>query len=166
MRIGNFSVLALGGLVAIASQGSLAEEIYKSVDGDGKVTYSQAPLPGAKQVSTVDIQTLSPEERRAALRLRKQVAGSNAALDEGFAKREEAWRLADVEIRDATARLLAEESALESGREPRAEEWIGNVGGGTRMTEAYFERLKMLEDRVAQARKRLDAAYAARDALK
>ena len=165
MRVINTIALAAGWLLVAASPDLLADEIYKSVGDDGSVTYSQAPLPGAKS-STVDVQVLSPEERRAALMLRHQVASADLGLEDSFAKRERAWRDADIEIRDATEKLMLEESTLDSGREPRAGEWIQNVGGGARVTQAYFQRLKQLEDHVAQARTRLDHAYDARNALK
>jgi Domain of unknown function (DUF4124) len=165
MRAINAFALAAGWVLASASPGLLADEIYKSVASDGSVTYSQAPIPGARN-STVEIQVLSPEERRASLMLRQQLATSNTALEDSFARREQAWRDADIEIRDATDKLVIEESTLESGREPRAEEWIQNKAGGTRMTQAYFDRLRFMEANVERARQRLDRAYAARDALK
>ena len=165
MRIVNLGALVAGWALAAASPTLLADEIYKSVGKDGAVTYSQAPLPGAKN-TVIDVQALSPEERRAALMLRRQLASADSVLDSSFAKREEAWHLADVEIRDASEKLMLEESTLDSGREPRAEEWIHNVGGGSRLTEDYFERLKHLEANVAMARARLDRAYEARNALR
>jgi len=165
MRAAPTAALAAGWILVAASPALLADEIYKSVGQDGSVTYSQAPIPGARN-SVVDVQALSPEERRAALLLREQVAGQDAALDEAYARREQAWRDADIEIRDATEKLMIEESTLDSGREPRADEWIQNANGGARLTQGYFDRLKALEARVAAARQRLDRAYDARDALK
>jgi len=38
-------------------------------------------------------------------------------------------------------------------------------GGGSRLTQAFFQRLRQAELRVEQARQRLDLAYAARNAL-
>ncbi|HLX23142.1 MAG TPA: DUF4124 domain-containing protein [Usitatibacter sp.] len=165
MRAINIVALAAGWILVAASPGLLADEIYKSVAKDGSVTYSQAPQPGARN-TVVDIQVLSPETRRAALILQRKLEGADLAMNDAFEKRERAWRDADIEIRDATEKLQIEESTLDSGREPRGDEWVGNLGGGARLSEAYFERLKALEDRVAQARARLDRAYDARNALK
>jgi len=165
MRAARTAALAAGWILVAASPALLADEIYKSVGRDGKVTYSQAPIAGARN-TVVDVQALSPEERRAALMLRGKLDGEDVALDEAFARREQAWRDADIEIRDATEKLVLEESTLDSGREPRADEWIQNAKGGARLTQGYFERLKGLEAGVAAARERLDRAYAARDALK
>ncbi|MFZ3322426.1 MAG: DUF4124 domain-containing protein [Usitatibacter sp.] len=165
MRACKKVALAAGWILVAASPGLLADEIYKSVAKDGAITYSQSPQPGATN-TVVDIQVLSPEERRAAFALQRRINGTDLALNDAFEKREQAWRDADIEIRDATEKLTIEESALDSGRDPRADEWIQNVGGGARLTQGYFERLKTLEDRVAQARQRLDRAYDARNALK
>ena len=165
MRAINKLALAAGWILVAASPGLLADEIYKSVAKDGSVTYSQAPQSGAKN-TVVDIQVLSPEERRAALILERRVDGATLALNDAFDRREQAWRDADIEVRDATEKLMIEESTLDSGREPRADEWVQNAGGGARLTQGYFKRLKTLEERVALARQRLDRAYDARNALK
>jgi hypothetical protein len=165
MRASNKVALAAGWILVAASPGLLADEIYKSIAKDGSVTYSQSPQPGARN-TVIDIQVLSPEERRAALALQRRTKGTDLALNDAFEKREQAWHDADVEIRDATGKLAIEESTLESGRDPRADEWVQNVGGGARLTQDYFERLKVLEGRVEQARQRLDRAYDARNALK
>jgi hypothetical protein len=165
MRAVNKVALAAGWILVAASPGSLADEIYKSVAKDGAVTYSQAPQPGARN-TVVDIQVLSPETRRAALVLQRKLEGADLALNDAFEKREQAWRNADIEIRDATEKLQIEESTLDSGREPRADEWVGNSRGGARLTEGYLERLQGLEDRVDEARRRLDKAYDARNSLK
>src|SRR5262249_54295163 len=68
MRAVNKVALAAGWILVAASPGLLADEIYKSVAKDGSVTYSQSPQPGARN-TVIDIQVLSPEERRAALAL-------------------------------------------------------------------------------------------------
>ena len=162
-RMSFASVAVVGAALALVSFATRAEMVYKSVAADGSVTYSSHPLPDAKQVTPIDIRTLSPEERRAADRVRKE---TEATLSKDFTDREDAWRKADAEIRNATEELKAAEAALESGREPAENEWIGNAGGrGTRLTEGYFARLKGLEDQVAQAKAKLDRAFAARDAL-
>ena len=160
--ISAWTVLAAACLIA-SPLAVRAEQVYKSIAADGSVMYSSQPMPDAKEVRRIDIMTLTPEQRRAADRARRQFVTDRA---EALAAREEAWSRADAEVRDATEQLRTAEAALEAGREPRAEEWIGNYGGrGTRMTEGFFLRLKELEDGVTQARTRLDSAFAARAAL-
>jgi hypothetical protein len=61
-------------------------------------------------------------------------------------------------VRIAEAELRAAEMEREAGIEPLPGERLGIVGPGSRLTEAYFERQQMLEERVARARQRLDEA--------
>jgi len=165
MNLAKSSAWAIAAVLLAAAASPQAEEIYKSVAKDGSVTYSSTPIEGATN-TPFDVDKLSPEQRRAALRLRDEMQRANQALDDAHAKRAEAWRLADVEVRDATEKLLLEEAKLRAEREPRSNEWIANAGGGTRLTQGYFDRLKELEALVSGARERLDRAYEARAALK
>jgi hypothetical protein len=50
------------------------------------------------------------------------------------------------------------QSARELGVEPQPGERLGTAGGGSRLSEEYWERQKRLEDDVERARKRLDEA--------
>lgn len=76
------------------------------------------------------------------------------------------WRRVDREIISADKALVRSEKALQQGRTPLPGERTGKVGGGSRLTEAYFQRVHGLEAAVEQAKQRLDLAYAARNALK
>ena len=160
MRLTHASCLAALAIAATAAQG--AEVIYRSVAPDGEVTYSYKPQPGARETATIEIRTLSPEQRRAAQRLRAEEQASSA----GVAALDRQWRRVDAEIIAAQKALARSEKALQSGRTPLPGERRGSVGGGSRLSEAYFQRLHGLEVAVEQAKQRLDRAYAARNALK
>lgn len=69
-------------------------------------------------------------------------------------------------VASAQKELAQSQKALQEGRTPLPGERKGKVGGGSRLDEAYFQRLRGLERSVEQARLRLDRAYAARNALK
>ncbi|HEY4999744.1 MAG TPA: DUF4124 domain-containing protein [Usitatibacter sp.] len=162
MRTAALSAAALGWVSpAVAS-----EMIYKSVAGDGSVTYSQVPAAGARQATSIDVETLTPAQRRAALLLRSREEKADQALADSLARLDGPWRRADKEIHDANEALTHAEAALQAGRMPRTGERLGNVGGGTRLTEAYFRRLAELDDRVRMAKEQLDRAYEARNKLK
>ena len=155
--------LAACGLALAAGPGNSV--IYKSIGADGAVTYSQEPVPGARETTTIDIATLTPEQRHAAMRLREKAQVEDRELEQSIEKRNEAWRRADQEVREATVALEQAEAALEAGREPLEGDWIGNVGRGTRLREEYFTRLAGLERQVNQAQARLDHAFEQRRAL-
>jgi hypothetical protein len=143
-----------------------AESIYKSTGRDGMITYSSRPVPDARESVELDVQTLSPEQRRATQLLRTQDKARSAQIDAELSARENEWRRVDREILSAQKELAHAESAQQKGREPLPGERRENVGGGSRLSEAYFQRLHQAELRVEQARQHLDQAYAARNALK
>ena len=120
-------------LLAVASFGSYAETIYKSLDAKGRVIYSDEPIRGARIVERF----VAPSERG---------ARGPKARDHG------------TEATRAEQALAAAERALHQGRQPLPHETKAAAGGGSRLTEEYFNRVLELERAVEQTRKRLLAA--------
>lgn len=145
---------------------ALAETIYRSTGSDGEVTYSAQPVPGASKSVAIDIPSLSPEQRRAARRLRLEERNASRQVTADVNRIEEQWRRVDREIVAAQRSLAKAESVLQTSRAPLPGERRGNAGGGSRLTEAYFRRLGDLESRVENARARLARAYEERNALR
>ena len=143
-----------------------AETIYRSTSADGEVTYSSQPMPGARESRTIEIDSLTPEQRRAASLLRRQEKNAAAGADAQLQSRDNEWKRVDGEIVSAQKALADAENALQNGRTPLGGERRADIGGGTRLTGSYFQRLGELESQVAQAKARLDQAYGARNALK
>ena len=77
-------------------------------------------------------------------------AAANAAASQG-----------ERELEAARRELQHAEATREAGKEPRPDERIGIVGGGSRLTEAYHARQKALDDAVDAARKRVSDAQRA-----
>lgn len=148
------------------SAAAQTETIYRSVSPNGELTYSSQPVPGARESKPIDIETMSPEQRRASLLLRRQDKKLSAAVNAQLQAREREWHRVDREIVFAQKALADAETALQKGRTPLAGERRGDAGGGSRLTAVYFQRLQQLETQVAQAKERLDQAYRARNALK
>ena len=71
---------------------------------------------------------------------------------------------ADEEVRAAKAALAQAQAQVDAGKEPLPGERTGNVGGSSRLNEAYWARQAENKDAVAKAQARLDAAIAARNA--
>ena len=159
-------LLRIGLLVSSVALGCVVGCSKGASNGpDGEITYSSQPVPGARESVGFDILTLSPEQRRAARLLRAQEKALSAQVSAELNAREKEWRRVDREIVSAQNELARAESALRKGRTPLPGERRGNVGGGSRLTEAYFQRLRQAELRVEQTQQRLNRAYAARNAL-
>jgi hypothetical protein len=147
--IERFGVLVA--MLCSSSAGAQAQPLYKSTMPDGSVIYSEKPVAGARRVETLapppastGVELVKPEEReRLEQRLKERAAES--------AKRERAIAAARRELERAQA-------ALAAGKEPLPGERIGIAGGGTRLSEEYWERQKKLESAVEAARRKLDEA--------
>ncbi len=137
-------------LAATAAQG---QAVFRSVMPDGSIVYGDKPAPGAKEAEPVTLPApniVAPPKARAPA-VAPAAAPPQAAPDS-----------ADDQVRNAERELQKAKAALEAGREPQPGERIGRVGGGSRLTEAYFERIKSLENAVAAAQKKFDDAAAQR----
>jgi len=139
------AAIAIGMLCAPAA----AQTLYKLIDKDGKVTYSEtAPKQFDGQVIRIDINpnanTMNaPKPPAEAPRERPRPDGVKA-------------KPAASDAEAALERLEAAKKALAEARDnPRAGEvtWIGKVGGGARpvMSEDYLERIARLELEVKNA---------------
>lgn len=165
----NFLAVVAGAAVAVAllfAPAARADTVYKSIGPDGEVTYGSQPEPGARESIAIDIPSLSPEQRRAALLLRRHEKALSAEVNSRLRTLEREWRRVDLEIVAARNELAQAESALQKGRTPLPGERRGKAGGGSRLSEAYFQRLQQSEVRVEEAKQRLDRAYAARKAYR
>lgn len=142
-----------------------AEGLYKWRDKNGVVTYSQTAPQGvdASAVETVNVTTLTPAQQRAALQLlrKDERTGNDYAR-----KLEQSWNRVDAKISAALRDLHKAEAALKTGRAPQPGERLGNAGGGSRLTQAYFDRLRALENKIDYAKRALDNAYQERNALR
>lgn len=141
-------------VVALTAVAQTSPPVYRSTMPDGRIIYGDKPAPGAaksEQVQLPPLNTIPPVE-----------AGGEQAAPPAPQPTDEA----DAEIANAQQALQQAKAALDAGREPLPGERIGKVGGGTRLTDDYFQRVQGLEDAVTAAQQRLDAAIAARNSLR
>ena len=138
-----------------ATSGAQAQVVYKSTMPDGKVIYTEKPVPGAARVDTIEpppaktgMSSLTPEEK--------------ARADEFAKKRAAAAATKGNDLDDARRQLKQAEAAREAGKEPLPGERTGTAGGGSRLNEAYQARQKTLDDAVEKARKQLDQLQSGR----
>ncbi|MFO1204280.1 MAG: DUF4124 domain-containing protein [Burkholderiales bacterium] len=146
----------------IALPAGATDTVYKSVMPDGSIVYGNGPVKGATKVEPITVQPViatdsppAPPSPEAARRVREDLRADDAA-----------WTKVSHELRSAEEALSAAKLAQQAGVEPLPGEMVGNAGGGVRPSEAYLARQQQLADDVRQAQARLDAALAARNALR
>ena len=135
-----------------------AQTIYKQVDKDGKVTYTDNPPSKEQAAQKVDIDT----ERNVAKPLRSNPLQAKGSADNQLKRRADTEAALEKKIEQARAKLDLAKDELAKGKEPQEEDWM-TVGAqsGTpfrHLNEAYFERVKQLEEAVRQAEQELDNA--------
>jgi hypothetical protein len=135
-----------------------SQTLYKLVDKNGKITYSETVPKGFDgKVTPINI---DPNANTATLPKPASKGGEGQSekrateefLREGTTRREDAEaRVQAAKDRVEEARNELNEATLNPGEGDVT--WIGNVGGGTRSvrSEAYVKRLAALEAKVAKA---------------
>ena len=152
------ALVPLAAAMLILAQPAAAQTLYKLIDKNGKVTYSDSPPKDFDgKVEKVDV---DPNRNRATI-LAPGTAGEVLSKD-----RATPADTADA-LKKAQARLDAARKDLAFARDnPREGEVdrVGNVGGGARPvpTEAYEKRLAALEQAVRDAEDEVRRAEKAR----
>ena len=150
-------------LAAALALGVQAQALYRNVMPDGRVVYADHPIEGARSSTPVSSPPKpSAEQRDAARRRAEEDRRRQQGLDARLSARQKAAREAEARVAKAQRALEDAQTALEAGRTPEAGEMSGVRGGGARPNPAYFERLRILENAVDDARRELDEATRAR----
>jgi hypothetical protein len=137
----------LAALLASFTAGAAETVLYKSTMPDGKIVYSEKPVPGAKRVDT--IQPPPPQTGMTAVTPQERVRASTSASAATAAARQ------NTTLNEARDALQKAEAARKAGEEPLPGERQGTAGGASRLTDAYFQRQKGLESAVEAAKKRV-----------
>jgi len=154
-------ITVAGLLLAIALPAPVAAEIYRWTDANGRVHYGDRRAAPAGQLEhrpdlADDFDPASPlPATKPADSVRERVRARLAVLERA--------QSGIVEAERALARAIEQR---QRGVEPLPGERLGMAGGGSRLAPAYFERQAKLEEDVRRAQAQLDAALAAKNALR
>jgi hypothetical protein len=133
-----------------------AQTIYKQVDKDGKVTYTDNPPSKEQAAQKVDIDT----ERNVAKPLGSRPVQAKESVNSQLKRRAGTEATLEKKSEQARAKLDLAKEELAKGKEPQEEDWmtVGVQSGkpARHLNEAYFERVKRLEEAVRQAEEELD----------
>ncbi|HEX7385491.1 MAG TPA: hypothetical protein VF291_14335, partial [Burkholderiaceae bacterium] len=136
--------------------------VYKYVYPDGRIVYSDEPVPGARLEAQVEAPPPPDMSSPPAAPPRPVPAAPAPASGKAPATLDQAWdrlKLARQQLKEAKARL-------ESGREPLEGERTGTATGGSRLNDTYWARQKANESAVDAAEKRVREAQEAVNQLR
>ena len=146
-------------VLALVSGVAAAQFLYKSTMPDGKVIYGDAPMKGAVKVektkpdtSKKGITASTPKEAEALKKMEAERSAGGATVTGTGMDR--------TRTMEETLRKL--EASREKVKEPLEGERIGNAGGGSRFTDAYWERQKKYEQSLDALRQEVEKARATR----
>jgi hypothetical protein len=141
-----------------------AQTLYKNTMPDGRIIYTDAPLPGAVQSKMLEAPApLTPAQRDAAQKRAEEDSRKREAMQGRIDERRKIFDAADERVMKARRAVDQAQIALEQGRAPQDGEITGTAGGGARPNEEYFRRISDLERAVTAAKKELDDALRARN---
>ena len=152
------AVLLAGLFAAVAG----AQSAYRFVTPDGRVIYSDQPVPGARLEGTIVTPPAAPSSPAPATTLTPREESLAKAADERLRRLDELT----AQIREASRDLEAATAALQTGLEPLEGERIGTYAGRARLNDAYWARQEANQRAVANAQARLDRAVQERNALR
>lgn len=145
-------------LLLVMSFTVTAQTIYKQVDKDGKVTYTDKPPSKEQAAQKVDIDT----ERNIAKPLGSKPVQAKELVDSQLKHRADTDAALEKKVERTRAKLELAKEELAKGKEPQEEDWrtVGAQAGKPAriLSEAYFDRVKQLEAAVRQAEEELDNA--------
>jgi hypothetical protein len=130
-----------------------AQTVYKSVDEQGRVTYSSSPPPAAAEdmVEKVEIAPgPTQQQKRDAVQRARELQSSNRNAEqqrrEQLERRSQSAFAADRELREA--RIALEEARIQSD-----DDWQYLAAGGRVLKQSYLDRVNAAERRLQQAEK-------------
>ncbi len=135
-----------------------ADAIFKSVDAEGRVTYSSTPpaAGSAKRVEEMQIAPTPPSAGGASPAQRARTPDSGA--EERQRLREAAAKERSERIAAAQQDLIRAKAELEQAKIQGDGDWQYLVRGGRVLSESYFQRITAAEARVQAAEKALQGA--------
>lgn len=147
---------------------SVNAEIYRVVDAEGKVTFTDQPPANSNHLietitDTDPQQNITPSPKslaedhpewlKAAQEKRAQAAKHQQHVQHSEQQqRRQDWKR---ELKAAKANVKEAKLMLDIGREPTEGDFVGNAGGGARPSSDYLKRLSFLEKNLADAKRQL-----------
>ena len=138
-------------LLATLSLYATADAV-RSVDKDGNVTFSDAPVPGSVESERISIDAPPPPQERMTESQREAQAVINKANriqpQQGSASQNKDMQNTSRQDVESARKQLEESKVVGEGDRQ------GKAGGGTRLTPEYHERVKRAEQAVKDSERK------------
>lgn len=152
--------------------GKPATKVYRQVLPDGRIVYSDKPVKGATIDETISADPAtdgkswtSESGKRPAIPQRSEPTPVSKLPSIPAVDKRKSQDEANADVIKAEMLLEDARKRQQAGAEPLPGERTGNVGGGSRLNEAYWARQQALADEVAETEAMLKRSIAERDAL-
>jgi hypothetical protein len=137
------------------SFGSAATTLYKSVDEQGNVTYSDSPPTSARQTQEIEVGdenlNVMPSES-IEQQMREQEAADRQRENQRRAQQQD-WQ---QRYAQAKAELEQAERDLQQAQEVQEGDMVGSATGGARPNAAWIERLERAEAALEEKQRAFD----------
>jgi hypothetical protein len=131
----------------------LADDVYRSVDADGNVTYTDKPPEADSSVEKIELAPTPSEASR--LETEERNAAIRKAMEKARDKRLEKEAGRSALVSKALKELEEAEEELKRAKEIGEGDRQTLLGGRSRIKTEYFERVEEAEAKVEAARKKL-----------
>ncbi len=124
------------------------EKVYRWQAEDGTIMFSDTP-PADVDKKNLELQSIPPTNTTspsAEQNMQQSVDQAGERIDQ----RQQSRQALQNELNDTNARLEQARSELEANRQPQPGERQGSAGGGSRLTQSYFERIERQENEIKQ----------------
>lgn len=150
--IAGLAVLIAGLFIQTAS----GEEIYRSVDKEGNVTFTNLPSEG--NASSERIELPAGPSQESLQQTKQRNSEIRRAADDAQSRRMQEKREKKARIKAAEKVLQAAEDRLDAAKVLKDDDRQNLAGGKRRIRPDYFERVKQAKEAVDEARKALRQA--------
>lgn len=145
--------LSLSVALLLLSTAVMGEEIYRTVDDEGNVTYTDQPPTGKQKAEKVELPPgPSPESIQESQERNREI---DKAANEAERRRQSQEQARDSQLEQARKALQEAEAKLAASKEIKDEDRQNLAGGKRRIRPEYFDRVKAAEAAVEKARKAL-----------
>ncbi|MEJ2694837.1 MAG: DUF4124 domain-containing protein [Candidatus Thiodiazotropha sp.] len=141
---------------ALPALAVMGEDIYRSEDAEGNITFTDNPLPNDPTLERVELPPGPSEESLRHTEQRNREIQN--AVNESERKRQQYQQGRQARIKEAEERLAKAEANLSKAKVIQDEDRQHLAGGKRRIQPGYFERVKAAEAQLEAARKALKEA--------